>query len=80
MCIRDSGICSGIGAGRDALTVCAVLGQAVLHGAAAGHAARGNERLLLAIIGQVFLRCGRRDAVCADAGSFYRQMCIRDRI
>ena len=57
------GIFSGIGAGRDVLTICAVLGQAVLHGATAGHAARGNERLRLAGIGQVFLRCGRRDAV-----------------
>ena len=55
------GIRSGIGAGRDVLTVCTVLGQAVLHGATAGHAARGNERLLLAGIGQGFLRCGRRD-------------------
>ena len=66
------GIRSGIGAGGDVLTVCAVLGQAVLHGAAAGHAARGNQRLLLAGIGQIFLRCGRRDAACADAGLFYR--------
>ena len=52
------GICSGIGAGRDVRAVCAVLGQAVLHGATAGHAARGNERLRLAGIGQVFLRRG----------------------
>jgi len=55
------GICSGIGAGRGVLAVCAVLGQAVLHGAAAGHAARGNELLLLSGIGQIFLRCGGRD-------------------
>ena len=54
------GIRSGIGADRDVLTVCAVLGQAVLHGAIVRHAARNNQRLLLAIIGQVFLRCGRR--------------------
>ena len=55
------GICSGIGAGRDVLAVCTVLGQAVLHSAIVRHAARGNQRLLLAGIGQVFLRCGRRD-------------------
>ena len=55
------GIRSGIGAGRDAQAVCTVLGQAVLHGATAGHAACGNQRLLLAGIGQVFLCCGRRD-------------------
>ena len=52
------GICSGIGAGRDVLAVCAVLGQAVLHGATAGHAARDNQRLLLSGIGQIFLRRG----------------------
>ena len=52
------GICSGIGAGRDVLAVCAVLGQAVLHGATAGHTARGNQRLLPAGIGQIFLRRG----------------------
>ena len=57
------GIRSGIGAGRDDLAVCTVLGQAVLHGAIVRHAARGNERLRLAGIGQVFLRCGGRDAV-----------------
>ena len=45
------GICSGIGAGRDVLAVCAVLGQAVLHGATAGHTARSNQRLLLSGIG-----------------------------
>ena len=55
------GICSGIGAGRDVRAVCTVLGQAVLHSAIVRHAACGNERLLLAGIGQVFLRCGRRD-------------------
>ena len=66
------GIRSGIGADRDVLTVCAVLGQAVLHGAIVRHAARSNERLHLSGIGQVFLRCGRRDAVCADAGLLYR--------
>ena len=51
------GICSGIGAGRDVLTVCAVLGQAVLHGAIVRHA-RSNQRLLLSGIGQIFLRRG----------------------
>ena len=66
------GIRSGIGAGRDVLAVCAVLGQAVLHGATAGHDARSNERLLLAGIGQVFPRCGRRDEACADVGPLYR--------
>ena len=55
------GIRSGIGAGRDVLAVCTVLGQAVLHGATAGHTARSNQRLLLSGIGQGFLRCGRRD-------------------
>ena len=52
------GICSGIGAGRDVRAVCAVLGQAVLHGATAGHTARSNQRLLLSGIGQIFLRRG----------------------
>ena len=52
------GICSGIGADRDVLAVCAVLGQAVLHGATAGHTARSNQRLLLSGIGQIFLRRG----------------------
>ena len=66
------GIRSGIGADRDVLAVCTVLGQAVLHGAIVRHAARSNERLLLAGIGQVFLRCGRRDEVCADVGRLYR--------
>ena len=52
-------ICSGIGAGRDVLAVCAVLGQAVLHGGAiVRHAARSNQRLLLSGIGQIFLRRG----------------------
>ena len=50
-------ICSGIGAGRDVLAVCAVLGQAVLHGAIVRHA-RSNQRLLLSGIGQIFLRRG----------------------
>ena len=66
------GICSGIGAGGDVLAVCTVLGQAVLHSAIVRHAARSNERLLLAGIGQVFLRCGRRDEACADVGRLYR--------
>ena len=66
------GIRSGIGAGRDGLAVCAVLGQAVLHGAIVRHTARGNQRLLLAGIGQIFLRCGRRDEACADVGLLYR--------
>ena len=51
------GICSGIGAGRDVLAVCAVLGQAVQHGAMVRHA-RSNQRLLLSGIGQIFLRRG----------------------
>ena len=51
------GICSGIGAGRDVLAVCAVLGQAVLHGAMVRQA-RSNQRLLLSGIGQIFLRRG----------------------
>ena len=66
------GICSGIGAGRDDLAICAVLGQAVLHGAIVRHDARSNQRLRLSGIGQVFLRCGRRDAACADVGLLYR--------
>ena len=66
------GIRSGIGAGRDDLAVCTVLGQAVLHSAILRHAACGNQRLLLANIGQVFLRYGRRDEACADAGLLYR--------
>ena len=52
------GICSGIGAGRDVLAVCAVLGQAVLHGGAIVRHARSNQRLLLSGIGQIFLRRG----------------------
>ena len=52
------GICSGIGAGRGVRAVCAVLGQAVLHGATAGHTVRSNQRLLLSGIGQIFLRRG----------------------
>ena len=51
------GICSGIGAGRGVLAVCAVLGQAVLHGAIVRHA-RSNQRLPLSGIGQIFLRRG----------------------
>ena len=66
------GIRSGIGAGRDDLAVCTVLGQAVLHSAILRHATCGNQRLLLAGIGQVFLRYGRRDEACADAGPLYR--------
>ncbi len=52
------GIRSGIGADRDDLAICTVLGQAVLHGATAGHTARSNQRLLLSGIGQIFLRRG----------------------
>ena len=66
------GIRSGIGAGRDDLAVCTVLGQAVLHSAILRHATCGNQRLLLAGIGQVFLRYGRRDEACADVGLLYR--------
>ena len=66
------GIRSGIGAGRDVLAVCTVLGQAILHSAIVRHTARSNQRLLLASIGQVFLRCGRRDEACADVGLLYR--------
>ena len=51
------GICSGIGAVRGVLAVCAVLGQAVPHGAMVRHA-RSNQRLLLSGIGQIFLRRG----------------------
>ena len=61
------GIRSGIGAGRDVLTVCAVLGQAVLHGATAGHAARGNQRLLIAVVGQDICR-RRGDRTGRDGG------------
>ena len=61
-------ICSGIGTDRDVLTVCAVLGQAVLHGATAGHTARSNQRLLLSGIGQIFLRRGSGDRFGRDVG------------
>ena len=61
-------ICSGIGAGRDVLAVWAVLGQAVLHGAMARHAARSNQRLLLSGIGQIFLRRGSDDRAGRDGG------------
>ena len=61
------GICSGIGAGRDVRAVCAVLGQAVLHGAIVRHAARGNQRLLIAVVGQGVCR-RRGDRAGRDGG------------
>ena len=59
------GIFSGIGAGRDVLAVCTVLGQAVLHGAMVRCTACGNQRLLRAVVGQCVCNRCRHDRDCS---------------